>query len=155
LEGGRPIAETVQRLVDVGVPVMGHLGLQPQSVHQTGGYVKQATDGDRADVLMADAIALERAGAFAVVLESIPDDVAARVTAHLEIPTIGIAAGPGCDGQVLVSYDMLGLFDAIPPFVKQYAHLADEIRSAARAYVDDVRSGRYPLAPAPRHATTS
>jgi 3-methyl-2-oxobutanoate hydroxymethyltransferase len=154
LEGGRAIADTVRRLVEVGIPVMGHLGLQPQSVHQTGGYVKQATDIERADALLADAIEIERAGAFAIVLESIPDDVASRVTAHLEIPTIGIAAGPGCDGQVLVSYDMLGLFDAIPPFVKQYARLGDDIRAAARAYVDDVRAGRYPLAPAARHVTT-
>jgi 3-methyl-2-oxobutanoate hydroxymethyltransferase len=154
LEGGRAIVPTVQRLVDVGIPVMGHLGLQPQSVHQTGGYVKQATDADRAEALLADAIELERAGVFAVVLESIPDAVAARVTAHLEVPTIGIGAGPDCDGQVLVSYDMLGLFDGrIPSFVKQYARLADEVRGAARAYADDVRSGRYPLTATARPVT--
>ena len=145
LEGGRAIVDTVQRLVEVGIPVMGHLGLQPQSVHQTGGYVKQATDVERADALLADAIELERAGAFAIVLESIPDEVATRVTAHLEIPTIGSAAGPGCDGQVLVSPDMLGLFDGpIPSFARQYLRLVDDITRAAREYADDVRSGRFP-----------
>jgi 3-methyl-2-oxobutanoate hydroxymethyltransferase len=155
LEGGHAMVPTVQRLVDVGIPVMGHLGLQPQSVHQTGGYVKQATDADRAETLIEEAIELQHAGAFAIVLESIPEAVAARVTARLDIPTIGIAAGPDCDGQVLVSYDMLGLFDGgIPAFVKQYAHLADDVRAAARAYVDDVRSGRYPLTAASRHVTT-
>jgi 3-methyl-2-oxobutanoate hydroxymethyltransferase len=150
LEGGRPMLDTVSRLTSVGIPVMGHLGLQPQSVHQTGGYVKQATEDGSADALLADAIALEDAGAFAILLESIPADVARRVTAHLEVPTIGIGAGPECDGQVLVSYDMLGLFDgAVPSFVKQYARLSEEISAATREYVEEVRSGRYPLMPAP------
>jgi 3-methyl-2-oxobutanoate hydroxymethyltransferase len=150
LEGGRPVVDTIRRLVDVGIPVMGHLGLQPQSVNQTGGYVRQATAADDADALLADAIALEDAGAFAIVLEAIPADVARTVTSRLEVPTIGIGAGPHCDGQVLVSYDMLGLFDGnVPPFVKQYAHLAADVAAATRAYVDDVRTGRYPLAPAP------
>jgi 3-methyl-2-oxobutanoate hydroxymethyltransferase len=150
IEGGQPVLEVVERLVSIGIPVMGHLGLQPQSVHQTGGYVRQATNESAVDRLIADASALERAGAFAIVLESIPADVARSVTARLEVPTIGIGAGPDCDGQVLVSYDMLGLFDgAVPPFVKQYAQLAADISVATRAYVDDVRAGRYPLAPAP------
>lgn len=145
LEGGRPVIDVVRRLVDVGIPVMGHLGLQPQSVHQVGGYVRRATQPQEADTLVADAIALQDAGAFAVVLESIPEDVARRTTASLDIPTIGIGAGPDCDGQVLVSHDMLGLFDRfVPSFVKQYANLADTIAAATQSYVDDVRAGRYP-----------
>src|SRR5215204_2418721 len=106
LEGGRPVLDVVRRLVDVGIPVMGHLGLQPQSVHQVGGYVKQATKPRQVDALMADAVALQDAGAFSMVLESIPADVAREVTLALNIPTIGIGAGPDCDGQILVSYDM-------------------------------------------------
>jgi 3-methyl-2-oxobutanoate hydroxymethyltransferase len=147
LEGGTPVIETVARLVDVGIPVMGHLGLLPQSVNQIGGYHRQATTAPEADRLLADAIALEAAGAFSLVLESIPSDLAAMVTSHLKIPTIGIGAGPECDGQVLVSYDMLGLFEGfVPSFVKQYAHLATDVTSATRAYVDDVRTGRFPAA---------
>ena len=145
LEGGRPVIDVVQRLAEVGIPVMGHLGLQPQSVHRVGGYTKQATQPREANALLEDAIALERAGAFAIVLEAIPADVARLVTARVTIPTIGIGAGPDCDGQILVSYDMLGLFDLfVPSFVKQYAHLADTVTAATKAYVDDVRAGRYP-----------
>jgi 3-methyl-2-oxobutanoate hydroxymethyltransferase len=145
LEGGRAVLDVVRRLVDVGIPVMGHLGLQPQSVHQAGGYVKQATQPREADALVEDTIALQDAGAFALVLESIPEDVARRATASVDIPTIGIGAGPDCDGQVLVSYDMLGLFDRfVPSFVKQYANLAATVAAATEAYVDDVRAGRYP-----------
>jgi 3-methyl-2-oxobutanoate hydroxymethyltransferase len=150
LEGGRPVLDVVQRLVDVGIPVMGHLGLQPQSVNAVGGYKKQATDPEQAEALLVDALALERAGAFAIVLESIPAAVAATVTAQVQIPTIGIGAGAGCDGQVLVSYDMLGLFDRFAPsFVKQYALLGETITSATHDYVNDVRSGRFPQAAAP------
>ena len=145
LEGGRPVADAVKRLVDVGIPVMGHLGLQPQSVHQAGGYVKQATQPAAVDALMIDALALQDAGAFSLVLESIPADVAATVTRELAIPTIGIGAGPDCDGQILVSYDMLGLFDGfVPSFVHQYAKLGDAIEAATREYASDVRAGRYP-----------
>jgi 3-methyl-2-oxobutanoate hydroxymethyltransferase len=145
LEGGRPVLEVVKRLVDVGIPAMGHLGLQPQSVHQAGGYRRRGTDPAEADVILADADALQRAGAFAIVLESIPPDLARRVTAQLEVPTIGIGAGPDCDGQVLVTTDMLGLTDGpIPPFVKQYAKLADTIRGAVTTYRDEVREGRFP-----------
>jgi 3-methyl-2-oxobutanoate hydroxymethyltransferase len=145
VEGGQPVLDAVRRMVDVGIPVMGHLGLQPQSVHQVGGYIKQATRAQDADALVADAIALQDAGAFAVVLESIPEDVARTASAALDIPTIGIGAGPHCDGQVLVSYDMLGLFDRfVPSFVKQYANLADTVRAATKAYVEDVHEGRYP-----------
>jgi 3-methyl-2-oxobutanoate hydroxymethyltransferase len=145
LEGGRPVADVVKRLVDVGIPVMGHLGLQPQSVHQAGGYVRQATQPAAVDALMIDALALQDAGAFSLVLESIPADVARTVTRELAIPTIGIGAGPDCDGQILVSYDMLGLFDGfVPSFVHQYAKLGDAIEAATREYASDVRAGRYP-----------
>jgi 3-methyl-2-oxobutanoate hydroxymethyltransferase len=148
LEGGRAMLETVARLVAVGIPVMSHLGLLPQSVHQLGGYGRRATNPAEAEVLLDDALALEAAGAFAIVLESIPAAVAARVTARLRIPTIGIGAGPDCDGQILVSHDMLGLFDRfVPPFVTQYAQLAGTIESATRAYVEDVRGGRHPKRP--------
>jgi 3-methyl-2-oxobutanoate hydroxymethyltransferase len=145
LEGGRPVVDVVKRLVDVGIPVMGHLGLQPQSVHQAGGYVKQATQPAAVDALMIDALALQDAGAFSLVLESIPADVARTVTRELAIPTIGIGAGADCDGQILVSYDMLGLFDGfVPSFVHQYARLGDAVVTATREYAADVRAGRYP-----------
>jgi 3-methyl-2-oxobutanoate hydroxymethyltransferase len=145
LEGGRPVVDAVKRLVDVGIPVMGHLGLQPQSVHQAGGYVKQATKPAAADDLLIDALALQDAGAFSLVLESIPADVARDVTRELAIPTIGIGAGPDCDGQILVSYDMLGLFDGfVPSFVHQYAKLGDAVVAATREYAADVKAGRYP-----------
>ena len=144
IEGGRAVIDVVKRLVDVGIPVMGHLGLLPQSVHQAGGFVRQATSPREADALLVDAMALEQAGAFSVVLEAIPAAVAGAVTAALTIPTIGIGAGPDCDGQVLVSSDMLGLFDGyIPSFVKQYARLNETVVAATQSYVDDVRSGRY------------
>jgi 3-methyl-2-oxobutanoate hydroxymethyltransferase len=145
VEGGRPVVETVARLVDVGIPVMGHLGLIPQSVHQLGGFRPQARDEQDAEALLRDAKALESAGAFALVLESIPAHVARAVTAELSIPTIGIGAGPHCDGQVLVSYDVFGLYEGpLPPFVKQYAHLGKTMVAAAKAFADDVRQGRYP-----------
>jgi 3-methyl-2-oxobutanoate hydroxymethyltransferase len=145
LEGGRALAETVRRITSAGLPVMGHLGLTPQHVHRLGGMRRQARDNEAAQELISDALALEDAGVFAVVLEAIPDAVAAAVTARLHIPTIGIGAGPHCDGQVLVSYDVLGLFDTfVPPFVKQYAQLGETILAAARSYADDVRQGSYP-----------
>jgi 3-methyl-2-oxobutanoate hydroxymethyltransferase len=149
VEGGAAVAAVVGRIVDAGIPVMGHLGLLPQSVHRTGGYHRQATTPDAAAALVSDARALEAAGAFAIVLESIPPDVARTVTAALAIPTIGIGAGADCDGQVLVSSDMLGLFDgAVPSFVRQYARLADTIVEAARQYVGDVHARRFPEVPA-------
>lgn len=152
LEGGRAIAETVQRLTAAGLPVMGHLGLTPQHVHCLGGMRQQARDEETAQELILDAIALQDAGAFAVVLEAIPDAVAQAVTSRLHIPTIGIGAGPHCDGQVLVSYDALGLFDTfVPPFVKQYAQLGDIVMNAAKEYAEDVRQGMYPEARAARH----
>jgi 3-methyl-2-oxobutanoate hydroxymethyltransferase len=151
LEGGCAIADTVRRITSAGMPVMGHLGLTPQHVHRLGGMQQQARDDDAAQELIGDALALEDAGAFAMVLEAIPDAVAEAVTSQLHIPTIGIGAGPHCDGQVLVSYDVLGLFDTfVPPFVKQYAHLGDTILTAAKNYADDVRQGTYPEARAVR-----
>jgi len=153
VEGGRPVTAVVRRLTDAGMPVMGHLGLTPQHVHRLGGMRRQGGNADAAETLLWDALALEQAGAFAVVLEAIPDSLAETITSRLKIPTIGIGAGPRCDGQVLVSHDMLGLFDTfVPPFAKQYACLADLIVTAARDYTDEVRRGDFPLstpAPAP------
>ncbi|MEK7408888.1 MAG: 3-methyl-2-oxobutanoate hydroxymethyltransferase [Acidobacteriota bacterium] len=143
LEGGRPVIEAVSRLVEVGIPVMGHLGLVPQSIHQLGGFRRQARRQQDAEQLLEDARALETAGAFAVVLEAIPDEVARNVTAELGIPTIGIGAGPHCDGQVLVSYDAFGLYEGpVPKFVKQYARLGELMVEAAKQYAADVRAGR-------------
>jgi 3-methyl-2-oxobutanoate hydroxymethyltransferase len=145
IEGGAAIVDVAQRLVEIGIPVMGHLGLLPQSVHQLGGYRQQARLEQDAEKLVADARALEQAGVFAIVLESIPAEVARETTAALAIPTIGIGAGPYCDGQVLVSYDVLGLFNgAVPPFVKQYARLGEQVVAAAKAYAEYVREGRFP-----------
>ncbi|MGH9665677.1 MAG: 3-methyl-2-oxobutanoate hydroxymethyltransferase [Bryobacteraceae bacterium] len=149
LEGGRPVLDVVRRLVEAGIPVMGHLGLLPQSVNQLGGFRPQARGETDARRLREDAQALEDAGAFAVVLESIPPDVAESVTAALRIPTIGIGAGAHCDGQVLVSNDVLGLSDgAMPPFAKQYARLGEIAVEAARSFASEVREGIYP----PMHA---
>jgi 3-methyl-2-oxobutanoate hydroxymethyltransferase len=145
LEGGQHVAATVRALVDVGIPVMGHLGLTPQSVHALGGYRVQGRDEATARRLLDDARALEQAGAFAVVLELVPAPLASRITGTLTIPTIGIGAGPGCDGQVLVLHDMLGLNDRFTAkFVKRYAALADDVRAAVRQYAAEVREGRYP-----------
>ena len=145
LEGGRPIADTVRALVDVGIPVMGHLGLTPQSVHALGGYRVQGRDERTADRLKDDARALEQAGAFAIVLELIPGPLASQITKSLTIPTIGIGAGPACDGQVLVLHDMLGLNDRFhAKFVKKYANLAEEVREAVQRFAAEVREGRYP-----------
>jgi 3-methyl-2-oxobutanoate hydroxymethyltransferase len=141
IEGGRSITDVVRRLVDVGIPVMGHLGVLPQSVNQQSGYRQRGGDDREAEVIFSDALALQDAGVFALVLESIPSDLAAKVTAGLEVPTIGIGAGPHCDGQVLVSTDLLGLHDKIPPFATRYANLNEIIISAARAFVADVAAG--------------
>ena len=145
LEGGQAVADTVRRLTAAGLPVMGHVGLTPQHVHRLGGMRRQARDDEAAQQLILDVLALEDAGAFAVVLEAIPDAVAEAVTSRLKVPTIGIGAGPHCDGQVLVSYDMLGLFDAfVPPFVKQYARLGELIACAAKEFAGEVRQGVFP-----------
>jgi len=146
LEGGLVMAETVQRLAEIGIPVMGHIGLTPQSVHRLGGYRMVGKSESEAGTLMEDARALEAAGAFSVVLECIPEETAARITGALGIPTIGIGSGPYCDGQVLVSYDAFGFFDAAPRFVKRYARLGEEMVAAARRYIDEVEQMRYPPA---------
>jgi len=145
MEGGRPIADAVCRLGEIGIPVMGHLGLTPQSVHRLGGFGRQARAEEDAARLVEDARLLEEAGVFAMVLESIPDEVARRVTESVAVPTIGIGAGPYCDGQVLVCYDALGLTpERVPPFVRQYANLGGEIIQAVRLYAEEVRAGKFP-----------
>lgn len=145
LEGGAAVVDRVAAMTKVGIPVMGHLGMTPQSVHQYGGYKVQGKGKDRAQQLVADAQALEAAGAFAMVLEAIPADLAATVTRSVTIPTIGIGAGPHCDGQVLVIYDLLGLFDEfVPKFVKPYGHLKTDAIHALRRYKDEVEQGAFP-----------
>lgn len=145
VEGGHAVLEVVQRLVEAGIPVMGHLGLTPQSVHQLGGFRKQVRTRRDAEKLLESARALEAAGACAIVLEMIPHGVAAEATAALRIPTIGIGAGPHCDGQVLVTHDALGLYDEfVPSFVKRYADLGSEITAAAEEYAKEVREGSFP-----------
>lgn len=145
LEGGAPMAETVRALVERGIPVMGHLGFTPQSVHALGGARVQGREAAAAERLKSDARALQDAGACAVVLELMPSSVASQVSGSLDIPTIGIGAGPGCDGQVLVLPDMLGLNEGFSPrFLRRYAELGAAVRAAAAAFADDVREGRYP-----------
>ena len=145
LEGGRPMAATVRALVDVGIAVMGHVGLTPQSVHALGGYRVQGREAEAARRLLDDAKALEEAGAFAMVLELLPAPLASKITESVSIPTIGIGAGPACDGQVLVLHDMLGLNDRFAAkFVKRFAALAEDVREAVRLYAAEVREGRYP-----------
>jgi 3-methyl-2-oxobutanoate hydroxymethyltransferase len=145
LEGGVSVAETVRRLVEAGIPVMGHIGLTPQSLNQFGGYKIQGKTPAAAVKLLNDAVALEQAGAYAVVLETIPAPLGKLVSERLSIPTIGIGAGPYCDGQVQVLHDMLGLHpDFVPKHAKQYAHLAEEIGRAVREYLTEVQEGRFP-----------
>lgn len=147
IEGGHGVLEVCQRLVEAGIPVMGHLGLTPQAVHQLGGFRKQAKSRAEARKLLESAQALQAAGAFALVLEAIPDEVAAEATALLEIPTIGIGAGPHCDGQVLVSHDVFGLDEgSAPPFAKRYADLGRRMTAAAEEYAREVRNGVFPAA---------
>ncbi len=145
VEGGQTIAPTVKALVDTGIAVMGHIGLTPQSVSGFGGYSTQGKSIEAARKLIADAHAIEEAGAFALVIEAIPARLAALITGRLSIPTIGIGGGAGCDGQVLVTYDLLGLFDRFTPrFVKKYANLSAILRDAFVAYCADVRAGEFP-----------
>lgn len=147
LEGGQELADTVNAIVRAGMPVMGHLGLTPQSVHQLGGFKVQGKDSKAAQKLLADAKALESSGAFAVVLECIPDTLAARVTELISIPTIGIGAGPHCDGQVLVTNDMLTLYPGFTPkFVKKYANLHQDIAAAITSYITEVQNKSFPTA---------
>ena len=145
LEGGSSIRKTVRSMVEAGIPVMGHLGLLPQSLHQQGGYRQQAKEPEDQEQLLSDAAALERAGAFSIVLECIPAELAARVTEACRIPVIGIGAGGGCDGQVLVTNDVLGLTGGrAPGFARRYADLGEEILTAARAFASDVQAQRFP-----------
>ncbi len=144
LEGGHPaMAETVSHLVHAGIPVMGHVGLTPQSVHHLG-YRQQGKSPEAGERILQEAIALEQAGAFAIVLEHIPSDLAGHITQKLTIPTIGIGAGPACDGQVLVTADLLGLSSRQPPFAKVYVNLREAITQAVQSYGTDVRDGRFP-----------
>ena len=145
LEGGRPMAETVQRIVDCGIPVMGHIGLTPQSVHAFGGYRVQGREIKEAEGLIMDAEAIQEAGAYALVLELVPAPLAELISRRLTIPTIGIGAGAGCDGQVQVLHDMLGLFtDFVPKHAKQYANLGQIIQEAFCQYTEEVRQGVFP-----------
>ncbi len=145
LEGGRPIVPMIERIITAGIPVMGHLGLTPQSIYKFGTYKVRAREEQEAEELARDAVRLEQAGCFAIVLEKIPAQLAQQVTASVRIPTIGIGAGPHCDGQVLVTHDALGLTtDFNPRFVRHYAHLADTITDAVQAYIRDVRTRQFP-----------
>jgi len=145
LEGGEVHAEHVRRIVNAGIPVMGHVGLLPQSVHAMGGFRVQGKNEDAAARVIADARALEQAGVYCMVLEGLPAPVARRVTEAVGVPTIGIGAGPHCDGQVLVCYDFLGMYrDLQPKFVKRYAELGDAVVKATASYVEEVRSGAFP-----------
>lgn len=145
LEGGRPVAATVRRLVEAGIPVMGHLGLTPQSVHVLGGYRLQGREPEAARALLDDARTLAESGVFALVLEMVPRALARQVTETLPVPTIGIGAGPDCDGQVLVIHDLLGLYHREPPrFAKRYADLSAAVRDAVGRYVAEVRAGQFP-----------
>ena len=153
LEGGGRVVEITRRLTEIGIPVMGHLGLTPQFVHQMGGFKVQGKTDKQAAQITVDAVALQEAGAFSIVLEGVPSEVAARATKALRIPTIGIGAGAGTDGQVLVFHDMLGITTGkAPKFVKRYANLAAQIASAATAYSEDVRTGKFP---GPEHEYTA
>jgi 3-methyl-2-oxobutanoate hydroxymethyltransferase len=145
LEGGEVVAEKVRRLVDCGIPVMGHIGLTPQSIHQLGGFKVQGKAVEEAKKLLNDARILEEAGAFAIVLECIPEPLSKLITHKLAIPTIGIGAGPDCDGQVQVISDLLGLYtDFVPKHAKQYARLAGEIKTAVSSYISEVKSLSFP-----------
>jgi 3-methyl-2-oxobutanoate hydroxymethyltransferase len=145
LEGGAYVADVVRHLVKIGIPVMGHLGLTPQAINRFGTYEVRATDRKEAAELMRDARVLAEAGVFALVLEKIPASLAKKVTAAVPVPTIGIGAGPHCDGQVLVVYDMLGLTEEFRPrFVRRYAEMAEVMRSAFRRYIGDVKGKRFP-----------
>jgi 3-methyl-2-oxobutanoate hydroxymethyltransferase len=164
VEGGINVAETVARLVAVDIPVVGHIGLTPQSVHRMGGHKVQGRHSGHApggrERLIQDAQALESAGVFAIVIEGVPADLAATITQHVSVPTIGIGAGAGCDGQVLVLHDVLGLEDRIAPkFVKRYAELGEQASRAIAAYVGEVRDGSFPTAEhsfsAPRSVSTA
>jgi 3-methyl-2-oxobutanoate hydroxymethyltransferase len=145
IEGGRKRVRLVERLLSAEIPVMGHIGLTPQSVHAMGGFKVQGRDWDAAEILLEDALLLQEAGVFALVLEGIPRELAARITGELRVPTIGIGAGPECDGQILVIDDLLGLSNGPKPkFVRQYLELNREIAKAVQAYIRDCLEGHFP-----------
>ena len=145
IEGGQELAETAAKLVSAGIPVMGHIGLTPQDILKSGGFFVRGKKADSAKKLIDDAKALEQAGVFSIVVECVPQDLAKTITESLSIPTISIGAGKHCDGQVLVTHDMLGLFKRFKPkFVKTYANLYDQAHKALKEYIDEVRSGVYP-----------
>ncbi len=145
LEGGQAIAESVRRMTEIGIPVMGHLGLTPQSINKFGGYKPRGEEKTEASRILADAKLLESAGAFSIVLEKIPAQLAAKVTKSAKVPTIGIGAGESCDGQILVYADMLGLTqDFKPRFVRHYANIAEEMHNAFVRYIDEVKKGKFP-----------
>jgi len=147
LEGGVGVQEAIHAIVDAGMPVMGHIGLTPQSVHQFGGYKIQGREKERREAVLLDAVAVQQAGAFAVVLEGMPQDLAGEITERLTIPTIGIGAGLQCDGQVLVIHDMLGLFDDfMPKFVKRYADVKQTMLGAVKEFVGEVKERKFPAA---------
>lgn len=145
LEGGKVVADTVKRIVSAGIPVVGHVGLTPQSASSIGGFKVQGRDLQRAKEILEDAVAISSAGAFAIVLECVPSELSALITDSVDIPTIGIGAGPKCDGQVLVTHDMIGLFEKFTPrFVKKYVDLAPQIKKALSAYKQEVEAGEFP-----------
>ncbi|HEY8134167.1 MAG TPA: 3-methyl-2-oxobutanoate hydroxymethyltransferase [Thermoanaerobaculia bacterium] len=146
IEGGKPQRiRTVEAIRDAEIPVMGHIGLTPQSVNVVGGFKLQGKNADDARRLLDEAIALDRAGCFSIVLECVPEELASLITERVSVPTIGIGAGPACDGQVLVFHDLLGLYDGhTPKFVRRYANTGEEMRQAIAKYLEDVRSGRFP-----------
>ncbi|MCK4361266.1 MAG: 3-methyl-2-oxobutanoate hydroxymethyltransferase [Bacteroidales bacterium] len=145
LEGGKEIVESVERILSAGIPILGHLGLTPQSIHKFGTYIVRATDEKEAEKLVEDAHLLEKSGCFGIVLEKIPAKLGARVTKELKIPIIGIGAGNGVDGQVLVLHDMLGITQKFSPrFLRRYHNLSEEIKGSVRAYIEDVKSVNFP-----------
>jgi 3-methyl-2-oxobutanoate hydroxymethyltransferase len=145
VEGGRQVVQTVRRIVEIGIPVLGHIGLTPQAIHRLGGLRIQARTDEGANRLLEDARILEDAGVFGIVLEAIPYEVAARVTESLTVPTIGIGAGPYCDGQVLITQDMLGLYERLHPrYVRRYAEIGNAVREACQHYIQDVKEGGFP-----------
>ena len=145
MEGGEHICPTVRKMVEIGIPVMGHLGFTPQSVHEFGGYRVRGKDAQEADRMKNNALALQNAGIFSVVLEKVPSKLAKEISESLKIPTIGIGAGPFCDGQILVSYDLFGLYDKMNfKFVRRYANLADDVRKAVSEYCKDILENNFP-----------
>ncbi len=145
MEGGNYLSETIRKLVEIGIPVMGHLGLTPQSINKFGSYKTRGVDKEEADQIFNDSIALEKAGCFSIVLEKIPTALGKKISKTIKIPTIGIGAGPYCDGQVLVSHDMLGMIEEFKPrFVRKYMNLAADMKEAFRHYISDVKENKFP-----------